>query len=312
MTGWVSFGIGTGWVQLANILHASLGLGILVLVPWKSMIVRDGLRRHPGGGGTSLALLFIVVVTIVSGVLFSIGGVRGYGPLTAIQVHVGSGVLALALIIVHTVQRPVRPRRLDLERRNLIRTGGVLGIAGIAYLGLEGLAATLRLPGRDRRVTGSYERGSGNPAAMPVTSWINDTTPSIDTESWRLRVGPTALSLDDLSGFDDELTAILDCTGGWFAEQTWRGVRLDRLLDTTGSSSIVVRSATGYERRFPVADAQHLLVATHVAGEPLSGGHGFPARLVAPGRRGFWWVKWLTEIEASDRSWWLQPPFPLT
>ena len=47
-------------------------------------------------------------------------------------------------------------------------------------------------------------------------------------------------------------------------------------------------------------------------GRPLSHGHGFPARLVAPGRRGFWWVKWVTDIEVSDRPWWWQSPFPLT
>jgi DMSO/TMAO reductase YedYZ molybdopterin-dependent catalytic subunit len=34
-------------------------------------------------------------------------------------------------------------------------------------------------------------------------------------------------------------------------------------------------------------------------------------RLVAPGRRGFWWVKWVTRVEVVDAPWWLQSPFPL-
>jgi DMSO/TMAO reductase YedYZ molybdopterin-dependent catalytic subunit len=55
-----------------------------------------------------------------------------------------------------------------------------------------------------------------------------------------------------------------------------------------------------------------LLLATHVGGAPLSAGHGAPARLVAPGRRGFWWVKWVTAIDVTDEPWWWQPPFPLT
>jgi hypothetical protein len=76
--------------------------------------------------------------------------------------------------------------------------------------------------------------------------------------------------------------------------------------------SLVVASATGYRRRLPVADAGTLLLATRLAGRPLSAGHGFPARLVAPGRRGFWWVKWVVSVEVDPAPWWRQPPFPLT
>jgi len=76
--------------------------------------------------------------------------------------------------------------------------------------------------------------------------------------------------------------------------------------------SLVVTSATGYRRRLPLADAATLLLATRLAGRPLGAGHGFPARLVAPGRRGFWWVKWVVSIEVDPAPWWRQPPFPLT
>jgi Oxidoreductase molybdopterin binding domain len=52
--------------------------------------------------------------------------------------------------------------------------------------------------------------------------------------------------------------------------------------------------------------------AGRAGGRPLAAGHGFPARLVAPGRRGFWWVKWVVSIEVDRAPWWRQPPFPLT
>jgi len=74
---------------------------------------------------------------------------------------------------------------------------------------------------------------------------------------------------------------------------------------------VVVTSRTGYARRFPVRDVPHLLLATGYEGRPLAARHGSPARLVAPGRRGFWWVKWVTGIEVSDLPWWRQSPFPL-
>jgi DMSO/TMAO reductase YedYZ molybdopterin-dependent catalytic subunit len=35
------------------------------------------------------------------------------------------------------------------------------------------------------------------------------------------------------------------------------------------------------------------------------------ARLVAPDRRGFWWVKWVVAIEVDDLPDWWQSPFPL-
>jgi DMSO/TMAO reductase YedYZ molybdopterin-dependent catalytic subunit len=54
-----------------------------------------------------------------------------------------------------------------------------------------------------------------------------------------------------------------------------------------------------------------VLLATHVDGLALTDGHGGPARLVVPGRRGFWWVKWVVAVEPTDEPWWWQPPLPL-
>jgi DMSO/TMAO reductase YedYZ molybdopterin-dependent catalytic subunit len=53
------------------------------------------------------------------------------------------------------------------------------------------------------------------------------------------------------------------------------------------------------------------MLATHLDGVPLDPGNGAPVRLVAAGRRGFWWVKWVTSVRPSPRPAWWQPPFPL-
>ena len=155
---------------------------------------------------------------------------------------------------------------------------------------------------------------------MPVTQWASDDVQEIDVTTWRLRVevdGATVAELDHaalLALSTDELEAVLDCTGGWYAEQAWRGVRLDRLLPAelpVEARSVSLVSRTGYARRFPLSDIPSLLIATYAGNRSLSSGHGAPARLVAPGRRGFWWVKWLDRVSVDSRPWWWQSPFPL-
>ncbi len=316
VTGWIAFAIGTTWVRIPVILHGIGGLAIVVLVPWKSVIVKRGLARSRIGSAASVALLVVVGITLISGVLFSAGLVLSYGPISAMQLHVGSAFVAVPLVAAHVWIRPVRPHRVDLSRRSLLQAGGVLAASGVAYGTLQATNHLLRLPGRDRRATGSHERGSFRPAAMPVTSWINDATPRISAGSWALALKlndeERRLPLAELTSFDDEVTATLDCTSGWYSTQIWQGVYLDRLLGNAEGRSFVVRSTTGFRRRFPLGDASDVLLATAVGDEPLSRGHGFPARVVAPGRRGFWWVKWVESIEVDDRPWWWQSPFPLT
>ena len=61
----------------------------------------------------------------------------------------------------------------------------------------------------------------------------------------------------------------------------------------------------------PVFHSGDYLLALAVAGRPLSDGHGFPVRLVAPDRRGVEWVKWIARIEVNETSHLWQPPLPL-
>jgi DMSO/TMAO reductase YedYZ molybdopterin-dependent catalytic subunit len=314
VTGVASWLVGPGVVRWIVIAHGIVGLSIVVLAPWKSTIARRGLRRHRPGRGTAIAFAVLILISIAAALVHVTGVVRSVGTFSPLGIHVATAVAAIVVGVVHVVQRPVRPRMTDLSRRSLLRSGAIVGVGAAGSLALDGLVRVAGVRGASRRVTGSFETGSDVPANMPVTQWLNDQVQEVDAASWRLRVsgGARTFSVGELAAFGDALRATLDCTGGWYAEQVWRGARLDRLLDGAGGESIVVRSITGYWRRFPRSDAAGLLVATHVGEAPLSAGHGAPARLVAPGRRGFWWVKWITEIDVDDEPWWWQPPFPLT
>ena len=314
VTGLVAFAIGTGWVRPVLVLHGLSAVAIVLLVPWKSVIARRGITRKREGNAWSTLLGALVVVALFSGFAHSVFNVESVGPLAIMQIHVSAAVGALVLGVVHVFQRPQRLRATDLNRRNFLRSGSLAGAAVVGLLAVEGAARAAGLPGASRRFTGSHERGSFDPASMPVTSWINDSPPRRGALQGLAVITPDGMSLwtfDELTAFDDIVTATLDCTSGWHATQEWAGVRLDRLIDASGGSVRVI-SATGYERRFAPGDVGDLLLATHAGGEPLSTGHGAPLRLVAPGRRGFWWVKWVEQVVVDDRPAWWQPPFPLT
>lgn len=318
-TGWLAFGVGTLWpARVVVAIHAIAGIIVVALVPWKQLIVRRGLRR-PGSRLMKLAaalLAVLVLLALASGFIHAWAGVYSYVGLTDMQVHVGAAILATPLFLMHVATRRQSIRATDLSRRNALRLGALAGAGAVAYAALDSLAIVATLPGRRRRATGSYERGTDDPAAMPYVAWLFDEVPIIDLAAYaltvRVRGRAHRVGYDVLAAGTDEVRAIIDCTGGWFAQQDWGGIRLDRLLPTpVDGEVIVVTSATGFRRRFPAAEASSLWLATSVAGVPLDAGHGSPARLVAPGRRGFWWVKWVVSIELSPGEAWLQSPFPL-
>ena len=311
ITGWIAFAYATAPARWSLVLHATGGFAILALLPWKSMIARRGLGRSRPGRWASILLGVLVLVSLVAGLLHSTGLLVYIGPLTAMDFHVGAAIAAVPLAIWHVVARRVRARPTDLSRRNVLRGGAVVAGAAVAYTATEMVVRATGTQGAARRFTGSYEAASFRPDLMPVSSWMFDAIPNIDSATWRLRAGGRDWSYDELVAFDDRLTATLDCTGGFFSTQEWSGVRLDRLIGKADGASIRVVSSTGYDRRFPVDRASSLLLATRVGGQALDPGHGFPARLVVSDGRGFHWVKWVSAIEVDDMPHWWQSPFPL-
>jgi hypothetical protein len=315
-TGVAAVAIGSpneSWVAIG---HGICGMAVVLLIPWKSRVARAGLRRARLTRWLSLLLAALALITLVAGLAYATGWLRSVAGETGLWVHIAVALALVPLVVWHVWARGIRPRRADLSRRTLLRASVLATGAVGLYAVSEAAFRVLGLPGARRRFTGSYETASFRPEAMPSTSWLLDAVPGVDPDQWRLAVndaqGHRELTLAQLATFTTRVRATLDCTSGWYSQQDWTGVPLTRLLRRgPGAQSVYVHSVTGYWVRFPIDDLDLLLLATGAGGAPLSANHGFPARLVAPGRRGFWWVKWVDRVELQGTPSWWQPPFPV-
>lgn len=287
-------------------LHSAGGLWVALLLVPKLRRVWSRLRARDWRAWIGLAAMLLALAVLGTGVGWTVGGdlvLLGYNLLNW---HILLGFALVAVVSAHMLARARPLRRPDLAgRRQALALALLLAGATLLRPAKEALAGALGLAGAARRFTGSraWAHFTGN--GFPVVSWVADRPRPLDPQLWRLRVDglvarPLALDLAALD-LGHTLDATLDCTGGFYTAQRWSGASVGALLDMAGAEAnagwVRFVSVTGYRWSLPVTQARAALVATRVGGEPLAHGHGALARLVAPGERGFVWVKWLAAIE---------------
>ncbi len=314
-SGLVSLTVGTpdwGWLF---VLHAVGGVTLVALLFWKFRRVRRRVTDRSlwdGATPVSMVLATLALAALVTGLAWTALGVVRVGPYTLLTGHMVLGLLVVPVLLWHLRHRFRVPQAGTLDGRRETLRFVALGVTGaVAWRLAEAGTALLDLAGADSRFTGSSDAAAGAGNDYPVTMWLADDPDPVDVETWRLRVGgavesPRSFAYDDLvapGGSDprEGERAVLDCTGGWYADREWTGVRVGDLLEAVGTAEagrwVRFTSVTGYRWSLPMEEARGALLATHVGGERLSHGHGAPMRLVAPGRRGFQWVKWVERVE---------------
>jgi len=197
-----------------------------------------------------------------------------------------------------------------------------------AFLGLLGAGAAGLFLGRDavgalgRIVPDSVE------SIVPTSGWriytIGSSVPRLDPVAYRLTVDgaverPVTYTLDDLRALPRaEQVSDFHCVTGWVVENVrWGGVRLHDVLAEAGvrpdaKALRFVSAEVPYDDTLtlPQAFGRDVLLALDMDGEPLSHGHGYPARVVMPRMYGYKSVKWVTRIEArttyTDLGYWEQ------
>lgn len=314
VSGLASFTVGTpaGWPVFW--LHRIVGVTFVALLGFKLARVRHRLTDSDQWQRSTLLSVLTAIAAVgalATGIAWLFGLDVRLSYWTLLSIHVGFGLVLVPLALGHLSTRFRLPRRRDFDRRRttLKYTALLLGGA-VTYRTQELANRVLETRGADRRFTGSQpRRGTGN-EEFPVTSWVADDPEPVDRADWTVTVRgevttPLEYSYSELVS-DSEENALLDCTSGWYTVQQWRGIRVGDLLDAAEvrDEARFVRfvSVTGYRWSLPIDEAGQALLATHVGGERLSHGHGAPMRLVAPGRRGFQWVKWVERVDVRSRG----------
>jgi hypothetical protein len=292
--------------------HGIAGGALLVAATVKlRRSIGPALRRRRWARLALAALLTLLVAASLAGgfAWVASGRILSLGPWTILTLHVWAALAVIPVVLIHLAPRRyrlLRPRAGGprISRRTVLATGGLLLLGAVAWGASNVLDA---IAGGRRRFTGSRWLPDGG--VPPPTTFYGEGTPDVDLATWRLRVGgrvdrPLELDLTSLEALGaTDRVATLDCTSGWAVETAWRGTPVVAVLDAAGADRsapfVRVRSVTGWSVNLERGELDGALLATHVAGMPLPADNGAPLRLVAPGRRGLDWVKWIASVEVA-------------
>ncbi|WP_244285266.1 molybdopterin-dependent oxidoreductase [Cryobacterium shii] len=186
-----------------------------------------------------------------------------------------------------------------------------VGIAGAAVVGLT--AGQTFAPLDALNVFGPRKKGVGQ-QGVPVnrTAQRAGVTASATAAGWALTLAAggveRSFSRAELEAMPQtEVELPIACVEGWSQLAVWRGVRLRDLADLVDADPDASFRLTSLEQRGSFRRTQMgpeyvrdplTLVALELNGETLDLQHGYPARMIAPGRPGVLQTKWLSRIEA--------------
>jgi DMSO/TMAO reductase YedYZ molybdopterin-dependent catalytic subunit len=198
---------------------------------------------------------------------------------------------------------------MNLSRRHFLLTaaGSALGAAAIA---------TANPPMTNS--TAVQDPAVGLQPITPAAQFFRQqigAVPAVDVADWSLSVGglvenPMTL---DYSAFLQLPAVEMPCTvacignlpgGASIGHAVWSGIPLTELLHHAQTRSFAryanCFAVDGYTAALPIAELSDALLVYAMNGASLTPEHGFPARLLVPGRYGYKMPKWIKHIELSE------------
>lgn len=289
---------------------------------------------RPGRREWLTALALAVVMTLVGVLLFwnelrqnRLGLPLGWASLvTALALLVDFSTYAVVLCLTYRAILPKAPQpginRVAQDRRQLLARAGVAVLSAGAAAGTWGLL---------RAYLSQYTAydGTRTPLHNNVTAPItpnsehyvvtqNTVDPTPDIALWRLEVTglvnkPGTYTYEELQKLPSTSRAVtLECISNGLGDHLmgtaiWQGVTLHSLLELHGNaqpsaSYIAFYSVDGYNVSLPLAEvlAADPILAWRMNGVEIPLRHGYPLRVLIPGRYGEESPKWLTRVELTD------------
>ncbi|GAC1350927.1 MAG: sulfite oxidase [Ktedonobacteraceae bacterium] len=309
-------------------------LGLLYAILVRAKLPLSGYR--PARREWLFAAILAVVMTLAGVILFwgelgqtFVGLPLNWASLiSALSMLVDFGLYGVTLCIAYRVLLPKQhgtsvPDK-GQGRRELLARAGVAAVslgAGVGTLGLiRGYLNNDNFTSYDGSSTFTHNGMTApitpNNEHYVVTQNPIDPSPNIDL--WQLEVtglvgSPGVYSYAQLKNLPSISRAVtLECIsnevgGRLISTAVWQGVTLSTLLARHGgalpnASYVAFYSVDGYSVSLPLHEVLDVdaLLAWQMNGVELPNRHGFPLRVLVPGRFGEENPKWLTRVELTD------------
>jgi DMSO/TMAO reductase YedYZ molybdopterin-dependent catalytic subunit len=205
-------------------------------------------------------------------------------------------------------------------RRESLKTLAALGIGLALWQSLKAQAQSATKIVWDR-IAGLSPEQTAQKDLYYVSKNIELLDPKLQGKPYKLEIGglvdkPVSFSLDEIKALPgtelvNTLTCISNEVGGpLIGSPRWRGVPLKTLLEKAGvkpeAKFLVWEAADRYTESIPIAEVPPEAILAYTIENPATGKpedlelkHGYPTRLLLPGRYGMKQPKWLTKITLS-------------
>lgn len=237
---------------------------------------------------------------------------------------------AINTVLLGALGWAVRPRRLKPNearsevsspaRRESLKTLAALGVGLALWQSLKAQAQSAAKIVWEK-ITGLSPEQTAQKDLYYVSKNIELLDPKLRGKPYKLEIGglvdhPVSFGLDEIKALPgtelvNTLTCISNEVGGpLIGSAKWRGVPLKTLLEKAGvkpeAKFLVWEAADRYTESIPVAEVPPEAMLAYAVENPATGKpedlepkHGYPTRLLLPGRYGMKQPKWLTKITLS-------------